>query len=144
MGTLLVSLLSGGGLAFLPHLFDMGLDFFKQRQANAHELAVMDRQIEAQKALGAQRLEEVKVEAQGAFEVAQENRLAASAVPSGIKWIDGATGLMRPLITILVIANYIYHKTQGGVTWGEADVGMVLTVLIYWMGDRGISKMRAS
>ena len=144
MGTLLLSLVSGGGLALIPHFIDMGLDYFKQRQANAHELEIMDRQIQQQKEIGAQRLEEVKVQTQGAFDVAQENRLADSAKPTAIKWVDALTASMRPAITVLVVANYVFYKWHSGLVWGEDDMGMVITILIYWFGDRSITKMRAA
>ena len=144
MGTILLSLLSGGGLAIVPHLLDMSLDFFKQRQANAHEIVVLGLQIQQQKELGVQRLEEVKITAQSAFDVAQESRLAASAQPTGVKWVDALTASMRPAITILVVANYVAYKWNHGMVWGEDDMGMVITILIYWFGDRSLSKMRAA
>ena len=58
MLSLLGSLL-GFGTSFLPKV----MDYFQDKQDKAHELALMDKQLEQQKVIGAQKLQMVNVEA---------------------------------------------------------------------------------
>jgi len=98
LSTLIGFLTSG-----LPSL----LKFFQDRNDKAHELALMDKQIAAQAALQAQRLEEVKVSAMIQEQIAllkpgaDAPVYAPPPVQSGVRWVDALDGFMTVWVNIL-------------------------------------------
>ena len=99
MLTLLGSLL-GFGTSFLPEV----LSFFREKRDQAHELALMDKQREHAVLLHGQRMEAVETEA----DVRESEALYAQATaPSGVRWVDGLRGSVRPVVTYLFMATFI-------------------------------------
>jgi hypothetical protein len=90
MLSLLGSLL-GFGTSFLPKV----MDYFQDKSDKKHELMVMEVQIKQQKELALQKLEMVNVEA----DIREIEALQKSMQPTGVKWVDGLRGSVRPVIT---------------------------------------------
>lgn len=144
LGSLLGFLSSG-----LPEL----VKFFTARADRAHELAVMDRQMEMRKLTGAQRLEEIQVQADGV----EAEALYRSAGPTGAGWVDALAGTVRPVITYAFFALFAAVKgsaivvlASGGATlhqallqvWDSETQALFAAVMSFWFGARALAKAR--
>lgn len=154
MLTIITSIIGFLG-GFVPDV----LKYFKQKQDNAHELAIMDKQIEAQKILHEQRIEEINVQA----DVAESQALykVSEIKQTGVKWADAFlalyNGSVRPSITYLFTGLYVFVKVAqvkslmvgSGVslldavkyTYTELDMSCLTLVLSYWFGARAAAKV---
>jgi|TARA_R100001163_G_C4953500_1_gene120278 hypothetical protein len=148
MLSLLGSLL-GFGTSFLPKV----MDFFQDRADKKHELAVMEVQIRQQKELADQKLEMVNVEA----DVREMESLHKSMQPTGVAFIDGLRGSVRPVITYAFFGLFIFVEvsaylalTSQGVSgldaanavWSEETSALFAAVISFWFGGRAISRAR--
>lgn len=156
--------LFGAFLGFLGSVVPDIFGFFKAKQDNLQELAIMDKQIEIQKLGGAQRLEEINTQADIAESAALNDRIR----PLGIKWIDALAGSVRPIITYLFFVAYLTVKyaqyeslshvemlpwmglAEKGqewysivmALWGDEDKGLFATIVCFWFGTREMGKRR--
>lgn len=149
--------LFGGLFRLAPEL----LKFMDKKNERAHELAMFDKQLEADKvkAQAAQQL----AETQGATALSLADVQAlveatkAQAVQTGVKWVDAINALMRPgltfwwcivLETAVLVASYIALKAAGKNTveaiqilWGPEREAIVASILSFWFVDRALRKM---
>ena len=148
MISLLGSLL-GFGTSFLPKVFE----FFQDKSDKKHELAVMEVQIRQQKELATQKLEAVNVDA----DIREIESLHRSMQPTGVKFIDGLRGSVRPVITyaffglfvFVEVSAYIGLTAQGvsaldaaNATFDEDIKALFAAVLSFWFGGRAIQRMK--
>jgi hypothetical protein len=148
MLSLLGSLL-GFGTSFLPKV----MDYFQDRSDKKHELAVMEVQIRQQKELASQKLEMVNVEA----DIREVEALQKSMQPTGVKWVDGLRGSVRPVITYaffllfcFVEVSAYFALTASGVSgldalnavWDEDTKALFAAVIAFWFGGRAISRAK--
>jgi hypothetical protein len=148
MISLLGSLL-GFGTSFLPKVFE----FFQDKSDKKHELAVMEVQIRQQKELATQKLEAVNVDA----DIREIESLHRSMQPSGVKFIDGLRGSVRPVITyaffglfvFVEVSAYLALTAQGISALDAADAtfdqdtrALFAAVISFWFGGRAINRMR--
>ena len=148
MISLLGSLL-GFGTSFLPKVFE----FFQDKSDKKHELAVMEVQIRQQKELATQKLEAVNVDA----DIREIESLHRSMQPSGVKFIDGLRGSVRPVITyaffglfvFVEVSAYLALTAQGVSVLDAADAtfdqdtrALFAAVISFWFGGRAINRMR--
>jgi hypothetical protein len=148
MISLLGSLL-GFGTSFLPKVFE----FFQDKSDKKHELAVMEVQIRQQKELATQKLEAVNVDA----DIREIESLHRSMQPSGVKFIDGLRGSVRPVITyaffglfiFVEVSAYLALTAQGisaldaaDATFDEDTRALFAAVISFWFGGRAINRMR--
>ena len=148
MLSLLGSLL-GFGTSFLPKV----MDYFQDESDKKHELAVMEVQIKQQKELAIQKLEMVNVEA----DIREVEALQKSMQPTGVKWVDGLRGSVRPVITYAFFGLFIFVEvsaylalTSQGVSgldaanavWSEETSALFAAVISFWFGGRAISRAR--
>ncbi|MGA0170883.1 MAG: hypothetical protein ACO3JV_14515 [Pseudomonadales bacterium] len=99
MLSLLGSLL-GFGTSFLPKV----MDYFQDKQDKAHELALMDKQLEQQKVIGAQKLQMVNVEA----DIRESEALLkhdAGLQKRSSQWIVDLAASVRPIVTYLLFVE---------------------------------------
>ena len=148
MLTLLGSLL-GFATSFAPKIFD----FFQERADRAHELAMIDRQMEQMK-LGSQlKLEEINAQA----DIAQAKAIYRhdSSIKSAT-WVDNLRGSVRPIITYLLVVTFIAIKGAGlyalivieGIAIYQAlpAIGddqfnaMLAAVISFWFGSRAMNR----
>ena len=145
MGSLL-----GFGTSFLPKV----MDFFQDKQDKKHELAVMEVQIRQQKELASQKLEAINVEA----DIREIEALQKSIQPSGVKWIDGLRGSVRPVITysffllfvFVEVSAYLSLTASGvsgldaaGAIWDEDTKALFAAVISFWFGGRAIARLKS-
>lgn len=129
--------LAGFLSSFIPELFL----FLKDSKDKAHELKLIDRQIEALKFGAHSRLDEIELKS-----AAEESKyLYLHATPSNIKWVDGLSALVRPLITYSFFLLYIVFKVtifvQSGANlnvWTNEDQGIFCAVISFWFGQRSL------
>ena len=148
MLSLLGSLL-GFGTSFLPKV----MDFFQDKQDKKHELAVMEVQIRQQKELAAQKLEAINVEA----DIREIESLHKSMQPTGVKWVDGLRGSVRPVITYSFFGLFVFVEvsaylslTAAGVSgldavnavWDEDTKALFAAVIAFWFGGRAINRAK--
>ena len=146
--------LLGSALGFLSSLFPDLIKLFKERQDRRHELEVMDRQMDMARAGHLQRLEEINVNA----DIAETQALHRSEQPTGITWIDGLRGSVRPVITyafftlfavVKVAAVYVLVAVEGVLlaqalpqVWDPETQALFAAVMSFWFGARGMAKFR--
>ena len=146
-------------IGFFGSIVPQLLKFWQQREDRKHELAILEKQIEAQKVLGTQRLEEVGIKA----DTEETLAILKAAEPkiTGVRWIDGIAGLynstVRPTITygffimyaLVKYANYASVKSfYSNLTWyqvvdkmwTEADMAIFCTIISFWFGSRAMGK----
>jgi len=156
MLTILGSLIGFLG-SFAPKLLQMWQD----KKDKAHELAIMQLQIQSQEKIGAQRLEEVRVGAESAE--LQALYESAKIVPSELiwKWVNSILALLngsvRPVITYSFFSLYALIKyTQAksvaafysnitwtvalAKTWTEEDSAIFATIISFWFSGRMLQK----
>jgi membrane protein insertase Oxa1/YidC/SpoIIIJ len=132
---------------------------WQDKKDKAHELAVMQLQIQSQEKIGAQRLEEVKTTAESAEMQALYE--SAKITPSGVKWVDATLALLigsvRPILSYAFFALYATVKyaqatsvsafysnitwtTALAKTWTEEDSGLFACMIAFWFGNRAATK----
>ena len=139
----------GFGTSFLPKV----IDFFQAKSDKKHELAVMEVQIRQQKELADQKLEAINVNA----DIREIESLHKSMQPTGVKFIDGLRGSVRPVITyaffglfvFVEVSAYIGLTAQGvsaldaaNATFDEDIKALFAAVLSFWFGGRAIQRMK--
>ena len=154
--TLLGGLL-GGAFRLAPEI----LKWFDRQGERSHELAMQDKALEFEKLRGAQRMAEIGASADAAWNSGAIEALKAAVVSqgqlSGIKWVDGLSSSVRPVITYWFMALYCAAKTAAfaatvlaGADWGtgvlhawtEADQALWAGVLNFWFLGRVFDKVR--
>ena len=145
MGSLL-----GFGTSFLPKV----MEFFQDKQDKKHELAVMEVQIRQQKEVASQKLEAINVEA----DIREIEALQKSIQPSGVRWIDGLRGSVRPVITysffllfvFVEVSAYLSLTASGvsgldaaGAIWDEDTKALFAAVISFWFGGRAIARLKS-
>ncbi len=155
--TLLGGLL-GGAFRLAPEI----LKWFDRQGERSHELAMQDKALEFEKLRGAQRMAEIGVSADAAWNSGAIEALKAAVVSqgqlSGIKWVDGLSSSVRPVITYWFMALYCAAKTAAfaaavgtGAAWGtailyawtDADQALWAGVLNFWFLGRVFDRVRS-
>jgi hypothetical protein len=148
MLTILGSLL-GFGSSMLPKVFE----FFQDRADRAHELAIIDRQMEQMKLGSALKLEEINAKA----DIAETKAIYKH--DSSIKpatWVDNLRGSVRPIVTYLLLLTFIGIQAAGfymlvnveGAAVYEAIMAinsenfqaMLAAVISFWFGSRAMNR----
>lgn len=154
--TLLGGLL-GGAFRLAPEI----LKWLDRQGERTHELAMQDKALEFEKLRGAQRMAEIGASADAAWNTGAIEALKAAVAsqghPSGIKWVDGLSSSVRPVITYWFMALYCSAKTAAfmaavgaGASWGtailhawtEADQALWAGVLNFWFLGRVFDRVR--
>jgi hypothetical protein len=131
-------------LGFIGGLAPEVMKFFKEKEDKKHELAIMDKQIQATAALAGQKLEEINVQGDVAESVAlyksAETKLTGYKLADAL--IEGYNSGVRPTITYCFLIFYGSVKLgQSTVKWDEFDQNTFSLVLGYWFGQRSAAKL---
>lgn len=145
--------LIGTLLGLLGSLLPEVLKFWNNKEDHKHEVEMSRIQMEAQKELHQERLEEINAQA----DIAESEALYKSAEIkiTGSKIIDGIIALysssVRPTITYAFMVLYMYVKYSliyslmqaglkwnevGGQIWNSEDFAVFATILSFWFGAR--------
>lgn len=141
----------GGILRLAPEV----LSFMDKKDERKHELALGDQQYRvAELQINAQRdIKDLDVE-QSQFVSAMaalKEGIEAQSTPTGIKWVDAISSLVRPAITTWVFVLYsavkvaqlnialrVYEKIPEAImqVWGPEDAGMLSAIVMFWFVGR--------
>lgn len=147
LGTLL-----GFGTSIVPEI----LGYFKQKQANQQELAMLEA-----KAKYAEKLSELKLkelDAQADIAEAQSIYQHDSNIDSG-SFVNALRGSVRPIITYAFFILFAAIKTTALITmmsndgvdlsvalvaiWDDETQAIFSAIIAFWFGNRAMSKARA-
>lgn len=135
----------GFGTSFLPSV----MDFFKQNQADKQELAMMDKQIEAQDRIAGQKLR--MVESRGDID-ALKAALAEhkSTVSKSSQWVINLSATVRPVMTYCLFLEFIgltvavqfgsMEQAQYDMIWNNEMQAIWAAVVCFWFGQRSMVK----
>jgi len=147
--------LLGSLLGFLSSAFPDFLKLWRDHADRKHELAILDRQMEAQRQGHTQRLEEIQVQA----DVAESKALYAHASqPSGVKWVEALRASVRPVLTyaffllfssVKICALFVLVAEEGYTIiqalpeiWDVETQALFAAVMSFWFGQRALTKFR--
>lgn len=161
----LLSMLGGGFMRLLPEL----LNLFKQRQDNAHELAMLGVQVELEKTRSATRAHELAaasadLQFKGGVDQflgildAQKAALQGQMQRTGLAFVDALNWLVRPVCTYYFLACYGIFKTamifaafDQADAWSaimqiydEDDRAIMAALISFWFVGRSIEKRGGS
>ena len=143
--------LFGSILGIFGSLIPNLLKLWQDKKDKAHEIAILNIQIERERLGHVQRLEEISTTA----DIEETKALYQSMKPTGVHWVDALNATVRPLITYAFFALYAWVKiplimkgTSGDiyspfymVIWSEMDVAIFCTIITFWFGNRTFSKL---
>ena len=137
--------LLGFGTSFLPKV----MDYFQDRQDKAHELLVMDKQLAMQERGHEMRLEEINIDA----DIREAESLHRHDRKAGVRWVDALRGSVRPVVTYVMVLEFVFIKSAtmylifgaDGVSmetldliWDEETRALFATILSFWFGHRAL------
>jgi hypothetical protein len=149
-------MLGGGVFRLIPFI----VDFFKQKQDQAHELAMTELQLKIDQARAQQALDLAHAQAdialnQGEME-AWRGAVEAQGRSTGLAWVDAVSATVRPFLTyywciglygsaklIQVIVAASAHEPLAAyvpILITEFDRSVIGSVLAFWFVDRTLRK----
>jgi len=147
--------LVGGAFRLAPEV----LKWLDRKGERKHELAMQDKQLEFQRLTGAQKIEEAQIQYDTTALDTLKEAIKGQETPSGIKWVDALSKLMRPLITFqwvivlypLVILSGFLLAVEAGVpplealqgVFGEPEKALVGAITNFWFLDRILARARS-
>lgn len=152
----LLGTLFGGIFRMAPEV----LKWLDRKDERKHELSMFDKQLAADrlKLDASQKLAETQADERiGMAEIqALIEATKAQGAPTGVKWIDGLSSLMRPVITfwwVIVLytaalaAQFLQMQAQGVATvdtilrlWGPDERAIVASIVAFWFVDRSLRR----
>jgi hypothetical protein len=133
----------GALLGGIFRIFPEVMKFFDAKNERAHELDMLNKQIEFQTVTGKQKMDEIQATSQAAYDVTAleslKEAIKAQGQLTGNSKIDAITQTVRPFATYLLLALYIGSKL-GAIALG-LDQGMKaadILVSIYNPEDRAL------
>ena len=154
--TLLGGLL-GGAFRLAPEVFK----WLDQSGERKHELALQDKALAFEQLRGAQRMEEISAQVEGAWNTGALETLRETVRSQGqktkVRWVDALSSSVRPIITYWFMALYCGVKTaafsiaiHAGIgwesailhAWTDADQALWAGVLNFWFLGRVFDRVR--
>jgi hypothetical protein len=152
----------GGILRVIPEVFK----WLDRKDERKHELSMQDKALEFQKLKGNQVVDEIGAQGQADWDKGAMDALVTAIkgqdTPSGIKWVDSFSKLMRPVITLqwvvilypaVIMAGFItlLYATTDPITFekvaktlptifGGDEKAIVAGIINFWFIDRVLSK----
>lgn len=153
----LIGTLFGGLFRIAPEV----LKWFDRKDERRHELAMLGRQIEADRLRAEQALAQTQAQADASISVAEIQAVIeatrAQAAQSGIRWVDALNSLVRPLLAFqwlillwpaVVIAGFWLAVRMGADplvalrgSFGADEKALAASVASFWLVDRSLRKM---
>ncbi len=151
MWELIASLLTGGATGLIGSVLSGGVEYFKQRQKNAHELLLMDaeRKTLELEIAGSERVAIIEGETKQQIE---ESRLLATSIRAdkatyshgNSPWlvlVDVVRGLTRPVLTAFlgVFMMVLWFSTEDAAIHSQISATVLYiatTCFFWWFGTR--------
>lgn len=157
----------GGALGGLLRLAPEVMKVWDRGNERKHELALLDKNTEAEKARAAAGLRETEIKTDSAQMIAGvealKEAIAGQAAQTGIKWVDAMNQTVRPILTygiaapyaigkmlvfLLLVTSGVWHgglsaaevKAAVDATYQPADMAILAGVLNFWFLGRVFDK----
>jgi hypothetical protein len=157
----MIETLLGGLLGGVFRVVPEFLKWLDAKDERKHELAMQDKAIEFQKLKGDQVIDEIETQGQadwntGALDALKESIIGQMA-KTGVRWIDGLSSSVRPIVTYWFMALYCSAKMaifitaiQNGspwtdaiaLAWTEADQALWAGILNFWFLGRVFDRIK--
>ncbi len=136
---------------FISSIFPELFKFLHNRADNAHELAIMQLQMQS-----AALDRDVRKEEIGAYADVSESNALYRTYKTGIEWVDGLNGTVRPVITYAFFLEYVLIKYLQyallplhaapfmylDALWTQEDQCIFAGVISFYFGQRAMNKGR--
>ena len=146
----------GGAFRMAPEV----LKWLDRKNERAHELAMFDKQLDADKLKAESARDLAQMQAESSMSLAELQATIeatkAQAMQTGINWVDAISSLMRPVLTfywcivlytVALACQYLVLIDQGQAAvqailalWGSEEKAMVSSMLSFWFVDRALRK----
>tara|TARA_Y100000310_G_C20606172_1_gene775584 strand:+ start:184 stop:621 length:438 start_codon:yes stop_codon:yes gene_type:complete len=141
----LVGSVLGFGTSFLPKV----LGYFEEKRDQAHELQMMDRQLEQQLQIGHQKMQMLDVEAD-IRETEALHKEHASITRKSSQWVINLSSSVRPVITYCLFIEFatLTFLLSGGyidngmysLIWNNEFQAIWAAVVSFWFGQRTFNR----
>jgi len=141
----LIGSLLGFGTSFLPKI----LGYFEDKRDQAHELDMMDKQLEQRIQLGAQKLQVMNVQAD-ISEIEALHEEHATITSKASQWCINLSSTVRPVITYSIFAEFVLLtglRAFGQIDdaafmmiWNEPTQALWAAVASFWFGQRTFNR----
>ena len=141
----LIGSLLGFGTSFLPKV----LGFFEEKRDQAHELKLMDKQLEQQIKLGEQKLQFMNVDADIRETEALQKNQATITVKSS-QWVINLSSSVRPVMTYLLFIEFMVltflvawdaiDPATYSLIWSNEIQAVWAAVVSFWFGQRSFNR----
>ena len=135
----------GFGTSFLPKV----LGFFEEKRDQAHELKMMDKQLEQQLQIGVQKLQMVNVDAD-IRETEVLHKEHASITKKSSQWVINLSASVRPIITYCLFIEFAaltvsvnmdwIGMEQYTMIWNSEFQAIFAAVVSFWFGQRSFNR----
>ena len=141
----IISSLLGFGSSFLPSV----LDFFKEKRDQKHELMLMDKQLEQQIKIGAQKIEMMDAEAD-VREIETLHKTNAEITKKASQFFINLSASVRPVISYAIfiefiiltfmMANGVISDETYQIIWSEPMAATWSATICFWFGSRSFNR----
>jgi len=141
----LVGSVLGFGTSFLPKV----LGYFEEKRDQAHELQMMDKQLEQQLQIGHQKIQMMDVEAD-IRETEALHKEHASITRKSSQWVINLSSSVRPVITYCLFIEFatLTFLLSGGyidngmysLIWNNEFQAIWAAVVSFWFGQRTFNR----
>lgn len=153
----LIGSLLGGLFRLAPEI----MQWVDKKDERKHELAMFDKQLEADKQKAAATQELAETQGNISLELADIQAIVEATKTqgqqTGIKWVDAFNSLIRPLLALqwlillwpaVVVAGFLYSVKFGTdplvaikAAFGPDEKAMAASIASFWLVDRSLRKM---
>lgn len=144
MLSLLGSLL-GFGTSIIPKV----MGYFEEKRDQAHELSMMDKQLEQQLQIGKQKLQTVNVDAD-IRETETLHKEHSSITRKSSQWCINLSASVRPIVTYILFLEFIgltlsvnmgwIDMPQYNMIWSNEMQAIWAAVVCFWFGQRTFNR----
>ncbi len=141
----LIGSLLGFGTSFLPKV----LGFFEEKRDQAHELAMMDKQLEQQIQIGNQKMQMMNIDAD-IRETETLHKEHATITAKASRWVINLSATVRPVMTYLLFVEFMALTYLLAVGWIDNDMYSLIwsneiqavwsAVVSFWFGQRSFNR----
>jgi hypothetical protein len=141
----LIGSILGFGASFLPKM----LGYFEDKRDQAHELSMMDKQLEQRIQLGAQKMQMMNIQADvSGIEALHKEHVGITSKAS--QWCINLSSTVRPVITYSIFAEFVLLtglRAFGQIDdaaymmiWNEPSQALWAAVASFWFGQRSFNR----
>lgn len=141
----LVGSILGFGTSFLPKV----LGYFEEKRDQAHELQMMDKQLEQQLQIGKQKMQMMDIDAD-IRETETLHKEHASITSKSSQWCVNLSASVRPIITYCLFIEFAILTLSVNMDWITTQQYMIIwnaefqavwaAVVSFWFGQRSFNR----